>query len=113
MTTTELPQELVETTARMLKCLGHPVRLKILDLLEQKGECTVTEVHEALDLEQAVSSQHQSLMRDKGILARRKEGVHVYYRLGDPRATKVLGCLRSTASADRGSASSRVKHHKT
>ncbi len=99
MTTTELPRELVETTARMLKCLGHPVRLRILDLLEQKGECTVTEVQEGLELEQAVCSQHLNLMRDKGILARRKEGVHVYYRLGDPRAMKVLGCLRGTASA--------------
>ena len=97
----ELPNQLVETTARMLKCLGHPIRLRILDLLETKGECTVTEVHEALDLEQAVCSQHLNLMRDKGILARRKEGVHVYYRLGDPRATKVLGCLRSSASENR------------
>ncbi|MEJ2539927.1 MAG: metalloregulator ArsR/SmtB family transcription factor, partial [Gemmatimonadota bacterium] len=65
----ELPDKLVETTARMLKCLGHPVRLRILDLLEKKGECTVTEVHEGLDLEQAVCSQHLNLMRDKGILA--------------------------------------------
>ena len=101
MTTTELPRELVETTARMLKCLGHPVRLRILDLLERRGECTVTEVHEGLDLEQAVCSQHLNLMRDKGILARRKEGVHVFYSLGDPRAMKVLGCLRDTASAQR------------
>lgn len=75
--------------------------MRILDLLEQKGECTVTEVHEGLALEQAVCSQHLNLMRDKGILARRKEGVHVYYRLGDPRAMKVLGCLRETASAHR------------
>ena len=100
MTKTELPRDLVETTARMLKCLGHPLRLRILDLLEQQGECTVTEVQEGLELEQAVCSQHLSLMRDKGILSRRKEGVHVYYRLGDPRAMKVLGCLRNTASAN-------------
>ena len=98
MATIELPQNLVDTTARMLRCLGHPVRLRIIDLLERKGECTVTEVQEGLGLEQAVCSQHLSLMRDKGILRRRKEGVHAYYRLGDPRALKVLGCLRTTAS---------------
>ena len=89
---------MVETTARMLKCLGHPLRLRILDLLERKGEQTVTEVQEALELEQAVCSQHLNLMRDKGILARRKEGVHVFYRLGDPRSLKVLGCLRNSAT---------------
>ena len=98
-TSTQLREEVVETTARMLKCLGHPLRLRILDLLEREGELTVTEVQEALELEQAVCSQHLNLMRDKGILARRKEGVHVYYRLGDPRSLKVLGCLRNTSSA--------------
>lgn len=97
-TGTDLKNEVVETTARMLKCLGHPLRLRILDLLEANDELTVSEVQEALGLEQAVCSQHLSLMRDKGILARRKEGVHVYYSLGDSRALKVLGCLRGSSA---------------
>ena len=92
----DLPKDVVDTTARMLKCLGHPLRLRILDVLEREGELTVSEVQEALDLEQAVCSQHLTLMRDKGILVRRKDGVNVYYRLGDPRALKVLGCLRGS-----------------
>lgn len=94
---TRLPAALLDTTARMLRCLGHPVRLQILDLLERRGEATVTEIHEGLAIEQAVCSQHLSLMRDKGILLRRKEGVNVLYRLGDPRALKVLACLRGSA----------------
>lgn len=98
--TAGLKDDVVETTARMLKCLGHPLRLRILDLLEERQECTVTEVQEALGLEQAVCSQHLNLMRDKGILARRKEGVHVFYRLGDPRALKVLGCLRNSSAGE-------------
>lgn len=92
--TAMLEDEAFETAARMLKCLGHPLRLRVLDLLERERELTVSEVQEALGLEQAVCSQHLSLMRDKGILARRKDGVHVYYRLGDPRALRVLGCVR-------------------
>lgn len=99
---TDLPDPLVETTARMLRCLGHPVRLRILDYLERRDEATVTEVYEALEIEQAVCSQHLNLMRDKGILARRKDGVNVYYRLGDPRALKVLSCLRGSAAQEQG-----------
>jgi DNA-binding transcriptional ArsR family regulator len=95
-TRTELPDELVQDTARMLRCLGHPMRLRILDFLEHHDECTVTEIYEGLDMEQAVCSQHLNLMRDKGILARRKEGVNVFYRLGDPRTVKVLMCLRGS-----------------
>lgn len=93
---TDLPDEVVQETARMLRCLGHPMRLRILDFLELNDELTVTEIHEGLDMEQAVCSQHLNLMRDKGILARRKEGVNVYYRLGDPRSVKVLMCLRGS-----------------
>lgn len=88
----------IDETARMLRCLGHPVRLCILDLLEKEGEMTPTEVYERLQLEQAVASQHLSLMRDRGILHRRKEGVHAFYRIADDRALKVLGCIRSTQS---------------
>lgn len=98
--TPPLATELVESTARMLKCLGHPLRLRILNLLDERDECTVTEVQEALDLEQAICSQHLNLMRDKGILARRKEGVNVFYRPGDPRALKVLDCLRASSRLD-------------
>lgn len=90
-------EEAISNTARMLKCLGHPLRLQILDLLQRKGESTVTEIYEALGMEQAVASQHLSLMRDKGILNRRRDGVHVYYGLDDERATKVLECIRGTA----------------
>lgn len=91
-----LPAALTEDTARVLRCLGHPLRLQILNLLEEKGEATVTELHEGLGIEQAIASQHLTTMHDKGILARRKEGVNVFYTIGDPRALKVLACVRES-----------------
>lgn len=90
---------LLDTTAQMLRCLGHPTRLRIIDYLERTGEATVTEIHEALGLVQAVCSQHLGRMQATGILARRKDGVHVHYRLGDPRATRILACVRGTLAA--------------
>ena len=92
-----IPTTLLDDTARVLKCLGHPLRLQILDLLERAGEATVTEVHEGLGVEQAIASQHLTNMRDKGILVRRKEGVNVLYAIGDDRALKVLACVREAA----------------
>ncbi|MEQ8329548.1 MAG: metalloregulator ArsR/SmtB family transcription factor [Longimicrobiales bacterium] len=87
----------VENTAHVLRCLGHPLRLRLLDLLEKAGECTVTEIHEALGVEQAVASQHLTTMWDKGILSRRKDGVNVLYSIGDERALKILACVRQAA----------------
>jgi DNA-binding transcriptional ArsR family regulator len=90
-----LPDRVViQETADVLRCLGHPVRLAIIDHLERHGEQTVTEIQEALEIEQATASQHLSLMRDKGILGRRKDGVFVWYRISDERALKVLACIR-------------------
>ena len=66
-------------------------------MLEKDGEATVTEIYEALGVEQAVASQHLTTMRDKGILNRRKDGVHVYYSIGDDRALKVLACVRQAS----------------
>ncbi len=97
MANDKLPDpSVIDDTARVLRCLGHPVRLVILDMLDRMGELTVTQLHEALGIEQATASQHLGLMRDKGILSRRKNGVFVLYSIADERALKVLGCLRST-----------------
>lgn len=94
----DLDAEMVAETARMLRCMGHPVRLRIADLLGGEAELTVTEIYEALGLEQAVCSQHLTLMRDRGILEHRKEGVNVFYRIGDRRAIQVLACVRGQTS---------------
>ncbi len=77
-----LSVEAVQQAATMLKSIGHPIRLQIIELLGE-GECNVTTIHETLDIEQAVASQHLNLMRDKGVLAGRRDGVNVYYRILD------------------------------
>jgi DNA-binding transcriptional ArsR family regulator len=89
----KLSVEAVRQAATMLKCIGHPVRLQIIELLDRTGEQNVTTIYEALAIEQAVASQHLNLMRDKGILASRREGVNVYYRIDDPRVTQVIDCI--------------------
>ena len=89
----------VEEAALVLKCLGHPVRLHILDFLDARGESSVTEVYEGVGIEQAVASQHLSLMHTKGVIERRKDGVHVYYRLADDRARRVLACVQGCGPA--------------
>ena len=87
--------EAIQQAARILKCIGHPDRLAILEYLDEEGERTVTEIYEANGLDQPVASQHLVLMRDKGILARRRDGVNVLYRIDDERVVRVLDCLRA------------------
>jgi DNA-binding transcriptional ArsR family regulator len=91
--TENLTVEAIQQAATMLKCIGHPVRLQIVELLDRDGEQNVTAIYEALGLEQAVASQHLNLMRDKGVLASRRDGVNVFYRIQDARVTQVIDCI--------------------
>ena len=91
--TQKLNSEAIQAAALMLKCIGHPIRLQIIDLLDRSGELIVTTIYETLGIEQAVASQHLNLMRDKGILESRRDGVNVYYRIIDPRITHVIDCI--------------------
>jgi DNA-binding transcriptional ArsR family regulator len=92
-TARQLNPNAVQAAAAMLKCIGHPVRLRIIELLDRAGELNVTAIHESLGIEQAIASQHLNLMRDKGILEGRRDGVNVFYRIVDPRITHVIDCI--------------------
>jgi len=85
----------VQDAARVLKCICHPVRLRIIELLDNGGAKTVTEIRETIGLEQAAASQHLILMRDKRILTARRDGVHVYYDISDDKVVRVIDCLRA------------------
>ena len=77
-----LPDDLVELIARRFRVLGEPMRIKLLDRLRE-GEATVNELAEALDASQQNVSKHLAVLTEVGILGRRKEGTHVYYRIVD------------------------------
>ena len=77
-----LPDDLVELIARRFRVIGEPMRIRLLDRLRD-GEATVGELSEALSASQQNISKHLAVLADVGILGRRKEGNHVYYRVVD------------------------------
>jgi ArsR family transcriptional regulator len=79
--------------AEIIKLLGHPERLKLVEVLEA-GEHTVGELAELCGLEQAICSQHLGRLRRMGVVAARKEGLHVRYRLIEPKVPMILECIR-------------------
>ncbi len=88
-----LDPELLARAAETIKLLGHPERLKIAEVLED-GEATVSEIQERLKLPQARASQHLAKLRDRGIVASRRDGVNVYYRVVEPKVRHILQCIR-------------------
>ena len=80
--------------ADVIKLLGHPERLKIVEVLE-KEEATVGEIQDVLDLPQAIVSQHLAKMRGCDIVSARREGNDVHYRITEPKVHHILRCIRS------------------
>src|SRR6266511_4147799 len=77
-----LPEDLVELIARRFRAIGEPMRIRLLDRLRD-GEATVGELSEAAGASQQNVSKHLDLLADAGLLGRRKDGNHVYYRIVD------------------------------
>jgi len=77
-----IPHDLAELIARRFRAIGEPMRVRILDLLRD-GELSVNSLAQQLDAGQQNISKHLSVLAETGIVARRKEGNHVYYRVVD------------------------------
>lgn len=77
-----------------LKAMAHPLRLEILCILGGSGEASVQDIVEQVGTSQSNISQHLSILREKGILASRKDANKVYYRVADPRILNLIGALR-------------------
>jgi len=88
-----LDPRVLADAAEMIRVLGHPVRLRIVECLED-GERTVSELQEALTATQAAVSQQLARMRAAGIVRGRRDGVNVWYSIADERVVQMLDCLR-------------------
>ncbi len=75
--------------AAMFKALGHPVRIRILEILTE-GERTVGQIQAELELDSSGTSQHLNALRNQHLLQSRRAGTSVYYSLRDPRVSQLL-----------------------
>lgn len=87
----------INKVAEILKTIGHPVRLQILEVLGDKEPMSVTEIQEKLNdkTEQSLLSHHLIKMKDRGILSCDKYGMNVLYRIEDRNILKIFKCMES------------------
>jgi DNA-binding transcriptional ArsR family regulator len=97
-----LPEDLADLIARRFRALSEPLRVRILDLLRDE-ELSVTVLAEQLGAGQQNVSKHLAVLVESGMLTRRKDGVHVYYRIADEGVfalcDQVCGSLQAQLAA--------------
>ena len=92
------PKPIHRVKADFFRTLGHPARVRILELLRE-GELTVGELQAELEIDSSGASQHLGAMRRQGLLESRREGTSVYYRVRDPRTFQLLETARQLISS--------------
>lgn len=83
----------IERASRSLKAMSHPLRLKILCTLGDQ-EVSVQDIVDKVGTSQSNISQHLAILRDKGILASRKDANRVFYRISDTRTLRLIDMMR-------------------
>lgn len=73
----------LEQATETLRAVAHPLRLAIIDMLYEHKEMSVTEIHEQLDIEQAVASHHLRIMKDRNVVQVKRDGKSSYYSLAN------------------------------
>ena len=79
--------------SRVIRVVGHPLRLRLLELLEG-DERNVTDLVQATGLPQATVSQQLKILRAEGVVGDRRDGVRVFYRITEPKVSRILDCIR-------------------
>jgi ArsR family transcriptional regulator len=82
-----------QVKAEFFRILGHPVRVRILELLRD-GERTVGDLQRELNMDSSGTSQHLGVLRKLGVLDTRRQGTSVYYTVRDPRIFQLLEVSR-------------------
>ena len=86
----------IQDFAERLKVCGHPVRLKLLCLIEKENAC-VTELWRCLNQSQPVISQHLAVLKDKGIVEAQIQGNKRIYSIVDPFVQNIVRSLETYA----------------
>ncbi len=79
--------------AGLMELLASQPRLMILCRLAEQGEVSVRALADSLDLSQSALSQHLARLRTEGLVATRRDGQRIHYRINDPRLLALMETL--------------------
>ncbi|MEN6305808.1 MAG: metalloregulator ArsR/SmtB family transcription factor [Armatimonadia bacterium] len=88
------PHDEYKQKAKIIKAMGHPSRLMMIDALAESEKC-VCELRELVGSDMSTVSKHLSVLRNAGLVTDRKQGLQVFYALRVPCITKFFGCVEA------------------
>ena len=81
----------------VLRAVNHKLRQRVIDLLEENGPMTVTDIYIKLRLEQSVASQHLAILRRAGVVLTDRQGKFIFYSLDKERLGQIMRLVEELA----------------
>ena len=94
-----IDDEKLQKSSELLRALAHPLRLKILEFIDQNGEINVNKIYNTLNLEQSITSQHLRILRTAGLVHTIREGKFIRYSLNYGEIEKTNVAIQSFLKA--------------
>ncbi|MCB9282450.1 MAG: helix-turn-helix transcriptional regulator [Lewinellaceae bacterium] len=88
-----LNNEKLRESSELLRALAHPLRIKILEFIDQNGSINVNKIYNTLKLEQSITSQHLRILRSVGLVRTERQGKYIHYSLDYDMITQTLGTI--------------------
>lgn len=86
---------LQEFKADLFRTLSNPARIRMLEVIREADELSVTEIQQAVGIEPSNASQHLAILRSRGVVRARRDGNTIRYSVADPEVFALLDSART------------------
>jgi len=88
-----LNQDQLQVSSEILRAIAHPLRLKILEFIDENDNINVNKIYNNLNLEQSITSQHLKILRSAGLVITEREGKYIHYRIDYQKLSNAVGAI--------------------
>ena len=86
-------QEKLTVSTELMRALAHPLRLKILEFLDQHKNIQVNQIYNSLKIEQSIASQHLRILKNAGVLIADKDGKYMHYTIDYQKVSNAVKAI--------------------
>lgn len=85
--------ERLQVSSEILRALAHPLRMKILEFIDQNDQINVNKIYNTLNLEQSITSQHLRILRLAGLVTTERDGKFIHYSIDYDKVANTIGAI--------------------
>ena len=89
-------------STEILRALAHPLRMQILEFIDQNDKINVNKIYNTLKLEQSITSQHLRILRMAGLVKTHRDGKFIHYSLDYSKISNAVKAIDSFHEQDLG-----------